>query len=253
VTISCLYEGSVRHRRATPASGFRYPIGLAYLDLDEIPELLGGRLLRRGPGLARFRRRDYLGDQSTPLASAVREAVATEIGSLEPGPIRLLTQLRSLGVCFNPVSFYYCFAADGRTLQAVVADVTNTPWGERHAYVIAADAEPAGTSAGRNGISEGRFEKAMHVSPFMGMEHDYHCRLTNPSETLSVHIESLDRAGERQFDATLALRRRVLSAAALRRWAASGARTLALIYGNALALRLRGAQYFPHPGAGASA
>jgi uncharacterized protein len=125
---SCIYEGTIRHRRREPRRSFEHPIALFYLDLDELPRLLGGRLVARRPGALRFRRRDYLGDRVVPLDDAVRSLVATQTGRRPDGPVRVLTQLRSFGHCFNPVSFYYCFdAASG--VQAVVAEVTNTPWG----------------------------------------------------------------------------------------------------------------------------
>ena len=135
---SALYEGCIRHRRfAVRRHEFRYRIAMAYIDLDELPDLLGGRLVRSRAGLVRFRRSDYLGDPAVPLADAVRAMVAERAGSAPQGPIRLLTHLRTFGHCFNPVSFYYCFAADGERLETIVAEVTNTPWGERHAYVLA--------------------------------------------------------------------------------------------------------------------
>jgi DUF1365 family protein len=140
--------------------------------------------------------------------------------------VRLLTTLRTLGVCFNPVSFYYCFNRD-EELQAVIAEVTNTPWGERHAYV-----------AGEN------LAKQLHVSPLMGMQQRYAFRAPAPGPTLSVHIESTE-AGDRAFDATLNLRRRPLALRPLLRGAAL--RTLPLIYGHALALRLKGVPGHPHP------
>ena len=71
-----------------------------------------------------------------PLADAVRDLVEERTGARPAGPIRLLTHLRSFGHCFNPVSFYYCFDPAGERVEAVVAEVTNTPWGERHAYVL---------------------------------------------------------------------------------------------------------------------
>ena len=52
------------------------------------------------------------------------------------GPIRLLTHLRYFGHCFNPVSFYYCFNDSDEKVEAIMAEVTNTPWKERYAYVI---------------------------------------------------------------------------------------------------------------------
>jgi DUF1365 family protein len=224
---SCVYTGTIRHRRLAPRREFRHPLALAYLDLDELPQLLGGRLVRRGPGLLRFRRSDYLGDSAVPLATAVRDLVQERTGERPRGPVRLLTQLRSGGICFNPVSFYYCL--DGDRLKAVVAEVTNTPWGERHAYVI------PGTRAD--------MAKALHVSPFLGMDHRYRVRLTEPGPTLSVHIAT--DGGE--FDATLKLERRPLTRASIRRVLLGSVRTLALIYGHALGLALARTPVHPHP------
>ena len=203
---------------------------MAYLDLDELPGLLGGRLVRSRPGLVRFRRRDYLGDPAVPLSDAVRALVAERTGRAPEGPIRLLTHLRTLGHCFNPVSFYYCFAADGATLEAVVAEVTNTPWGERHAYV--------GWAASST--------KELHVSPFMAMDQRYTVRAPAPGETLSVHIESR-QDGSVAFDATLGLKRRSLTRRSLLRPLAPTLRMLALIYGHAVALKLKGVPVQPHP------
>jgi uncharacterized protein len=227
VTHSALYVGTIRHRRfAVRRHELLHRISMAYLDLDELPQLLGGRLVRKRPGLVRFRRADYLGDPAVPLADAVRELVG------EARRIRLLTQLRTLGHCFNPVSFYYCFAPDGTSLDAMVAEVTNTPWGERHAYV----------ADGRTG----EFDKALHVSPFMAMGQRYTWRATTPGKTLSVHIESSE-AGRRAFDATLGLERRPLTRRTLARQPASALRTLALIYAHAVALKLKGVPVQPHP------
>jgi uncharacterized protein len=242
MTTSALYHGTIRHRRDAPATEFVHRLSLAYVDLDELPALLDGRLLRRGPGTLRFRRRDYLAPHSLPLATAVRDRVQRLTGARPAGPIRMLTQLRSLGVCFNPVSFYYCLDGDGH-LQTVLAEVTNTPWGERHAYALA-DATPG------SGVVTGSFEKRLHVSPFMAMDHTYTARASSPGETLSVHIAN-HRQGATVFDATLNLRRGELTPATVARMTArhplASARVLALIYGHALGLKLAGARYHPHP------
>jgi DUF1365 family protein len=253
---------------------FRYPLFMAYLDLDELPECFDGRWLwsARRPALAWFRRSDYLGDPGVPLADAVRELVKERTGTRPQGPIRLLTHLRYFGKSFNPVSFYYCFADDGdsdsdgsgegggegeddgegkgddQRVVAVVADVTNTPWGERHSYVMGVE-----NAADRGTVSlmQAQFDKQLHVSPLMGMDHVYDWRLTEPSEQLLVHIESHRTDGESVFDATLSLDRRELTAGALRgallRYPFLTARILARIYTHALRLKLRGARYFPHP------
>ena len=64
---------------------------------------------------------------------------------MPPGPLRLLTMPRIAGLVFNPVSFYYAFEPDGETLAGVLAEVTNTPWGERHTY-LAGDDLPQGAA-----------------------------------------------------------------------------------------------------------
>jgi DUF1365 family protein len=249
VTASCLYEGTIHHRRAQPRTEFTHRLALAYIDLDELPALLDGRLVSPRPGPLRFRRRDYLGDPAVALQVAVRDRVAELSGARPAGPIRLLTQLSSFGMCFNPVSFYYCLDADGERPAGVLAEVTNTPWGERHSYLLSETADGPGAP-----VITGRFAKALHVSPFMGMDHVYAARASTPGPTLSVHIESR-RDGERVFDATLALRRRELTRAAVARTSArfplATARVLALIYGHAIGLKLAGARVHPHPRAAA--
>jgi len=136
MTVSALYEGTISHRRfSVKEHAFHHRVSMAYLDLDELPRLLGGRLVSARPGLARFRRTDHLGDPARTLSQTIREIVASEHGRAPEGPVRILTHLRTLGHHFNPVSFFYCHERDG-SLGAVVAEVTSTPWGERHAYVL---------------------------------------------------------------------------------------------------------------------
>jgi len=242
MTVSAIYEGTIRHRRhAVRDHELRHRLALLYLDLEEVDGVLDGRLLARRPGLVRFRRRDYLGDPGVALADSVRMEVERQTGNAPVGPVRVLTQPRTLGHCFNPVSFYYCFTPRER-LDAVVAEVTNTPWGERHAYVLTRTGEAPDLSAS--------FAKALHVSPFMGMEQRYTIRVSAPGPTLSVHIESRER-GRPVFDATLSLRRAPLTRRGLARVSmrhpAASLRVLTLIYGHALALRLKGAPVHPRP------
>ncbi len=248
MSASCLYEGRVRHRRfGTVQREFSNELFMTYLDLDELPEVLDAARLwsARRPAPAWFRREDFLGDPRVPLADAARDLVQERTGTRPQGPVRLLAHVRQFGHCFNPVTFLYCFAPDGERLEAVVAEVTNTPWGERHAYVLRGD-----SAAGASAVVRAHFEKAMHVSPFMGMDHAYVISLAAPGQQLSVQIAS-HRAGELAFDATLSLRRREMSGPALDRALlrrpAMSLRVLAGIYGQALRLKLRGAPLFGHP------
>jgi DUF1365 family protein len=249
MTVSALYIGSVRHRRhAAPVRELRHSIALAYLDLDELPALLAGRLVRRRPGVVRVRRRDLLGGADDPrdLRDVVTELIASRSGRPAcDGPVRVLTYPRTFGTCFNPVSFYYAFGRDER-LDAVVAEVTNTPWGQRHAYVLRRDPGDAGGS-----VLRGSDRKLLHVSPFQEMERTHRWAATTPGPTLSVHIANQRPDGMVDFDATLKLERRELSAGALRactlRYPAGTLRVLGLIYGHAIALKLRGARHVRKP------
>ncbi len=243
---SCLYEGRVAHARFEPVKhGFSRRLFFAYLDLAELPRVFAGRWLwgveRRA--LASFRRRDHLGDPAQPLDVAVRDLVEQRLGARPRGPIRLLTHLRYLGVLFNPASFYFCFAPDGERLEAVVAEVTNTPWLERHVYVLPARLEPGA-------VALLEIPKAFHVSPFLPMDLAYAWRIAVPGERLELSIHAL-RGGHRVFVADLALERREISgsslARALLRFPALSAQVVAGIYLQALRLWRRGAPFHPHP------
>ena len=136
---SALYIGRVRHRRFAPRRhAFEYGLYMAWLDLAELDRVLRGRWLwsARRPAPARFRRTDYLGDPCVPLDRAVRDRVEQETGVRPAGPIRVLTHLRYFGLCFNPVTFYYCYDPADTRVETIVAEITNTPWKERHSYVL---------------------------------------------------------------------------------------------------------------------
>jgi DUF1365 family protein len=250
MTASALYRGEIRHRRMGAQAGdFTHPITLAYLDLDELPTLLGGRLVGPRPGVVRVRRRDLLGGaDGPPVADAVRALVAERTGRpAADGPIRVLTAPRTFGTAFNPVSFYYSFDRDEH-LDAVVAEVTSTPWLERHAYVLRGDAPDDAAAP----VLHGEHVKVLHVSPFQDMDHQHVWSVAQPGATLAVHIENHRTAGgDKDFDATLRLVRQPLTASSLRaataRQLGGAPRTLALIYGHAIALKLRGARHFRRP------
>lgn len=245
---SALYHGSIGHRRFAPrAHAFTYRIGMLYLDLDEQDALFAlsplagrGRFAPFG-----FRETDYLPDATRSgqsLRDAVRERLQEALGRRIDGPIRLLTQPRSWGFAFNPASFFYCFDREER-LQAILCEVSNTPWGESYHYVMPV------SGPGRQQFA---VAKGFHVSPFLPRDLEHHMSFSQPDERLGIHIE--DRQGDlRLFDASLSLQRQPLTRGNLHRhllafpWMT--VKTVLAIYWQALRLLLKRMPLFNHEAA----
>jgi DUF1365 family protein len=253
---SALYTGWIQHRRFGPArNAFRYRIFMSWLDLAELERVFERRWFwsARRPALAWFRRADFLGPAHLPLDVAVRDRVQQHTGVRPRGPIRLLTHLRFFGYSFNPVSFYYVFDEADTHVETIVAEITNTPWRERHAYVL-----PVTRAKGAPHCWRFSFAKQFHVSPFMPMDLRYDWSFGTPGQGLHVHMENhvcaLDGARRLAFDATLHLRRREMTAAsmamALLRFPFITLRVSALIYWQALKLLFKRAPFHVHPSKG---
>jgi DUF1365 family protein len=251
---SAIYEGTVYHARNEPVRhAFSYRIFMPLFDLSELPELLEAVPLwsARRPAPARLRRGDHLGDPRVPLDEAARDLVRNELGWAPAGPVRLLANPRYWGFGLNPVAFYYLHAAPppgaggAGPVEAMIAEVTNTPWGQRRCYVLDA----------RDGGLTGDFDKRLHVSPFMPMEQSYRWSANEPGERLRVrlsnHVAEPGADGRKVFEAGIDLRRREITpramAALLLRYPPMTATTFARIYLNALKLKLKGVPYFRNP------
>ena len=245
---SCIYEGTVRHRRFAPIeNAFQYPLFFFYLDLDELDTVFADRWFFgvNSLNLGVFRRRDHLFPSELPFKEAIGTFIEEKAGLRPEGPIRMLTHLAYFGYCFNPVSFYYCFSADEKSVDVILAEVNNTPWGERHFYFLTKKDNLANEPRKRY-----RFAKAFHVSPFFDMDLDYDWRFNLPQSSLNTHF-ILERKGERVFDATLRTKRVELDEVNLPlyllRYPFLTLRVMFLIHWQAVRLWYKGATFYRHP------
>ncbi|AOY87630.1 DUF1365 domain-containing protein [Marinobacter salinus] len=249
-------EGSVRHRRKYPVQHeFEYRTGMLALDVDEwarVTEISPLFSLERFNWLS-LRRKDYFRPEAGELASTLRDYVAEATGWRPDGVIQLVTHPRYFGYVFNPVSFYFCYNVgdipeEGDVPRVIVAQITNTPWHERHVYCL----ETTAAEANDSGWHSERFEfsKRFHVSPFNGMEQHYQWTFSFRGDEMRIHMNVLEE-GKKHFDATLVVHRIPLTRKevhkSLRKFPLEAIKVSAGIYWHALKLKLKGAPFYTHP------
>jgi len=220
---------------------------MTYLDLSELDSVHRSVTLlsQRRYGWASFLRGDHLGPPDVSLTTSVRELILERTGLETRGPVRLLTQLRNWGIYFSPLNLYYCFDEAGEEVEAIVAEVSNNPWLERHYYVLW-----AGNHVSHTDRLKFIHRKDFHVSPFMSMDAEYQWQLTPPGSDLDICLKSIS-GGRPLFQATMAMSRRPLNnrelSRLLLRFPVTSARITAAIYYQALKLWMKKCPFYPHP------
>jgi DUF1365 family protein len=247
-----LCQGTVVHRREAPEHHqFTHRVSQVWIDPDDPAGLcdLHTAWSHRHPAPARFRRSDY-GDLPTgSLAEAARRDTGRILGRTLHGPVRMLSQVRRWGWLFNPITLFFIWdQGDDHTPEeqrpiGAVLEVTNTPWKERTRYPLILEA------TGRTLTAE--FDKAMHVSPFLTMDHRYQLVVQDRDDRVAVDIDVVDPDGQAALQTRLRLQRRPATRELLGRSIRSEPfpthRVTAGIHSQAVRLWAKRVPIIPHP------
>ncbi|MCC5824776.1 DUF1365 family protein [Alkalimonas sp.] len=199
-----LYQGELGHQRFVPSPhGFGYRLHYFWLNCRQLPAI-GHSWLLKYEGFAAFsyRRKDYL-----PGVACLKQAVCDKVqqlgGELPIEEVYLLSPLANWGHYFSPLTLYYCYGQENQ-LHYLLAEVSNTPWNERHHYLIPM-------------CEDGEFhhEKAFHVSPFNPLSMHYRWRINAPAEQLVCSISNYKNE-QQVFSAWMTLTRQALSVPAMK-------------------------------------
>ena len=238
--------GWVGHRRTQPSEhSFRQSLAMVWIDPDVPEELFGVHPLwsHRRPAPGRFRASDYGDGSGRGLGEQARDRLAQSLGHRPRGPIRMLTQPRLWGWLFNPVTVYVAWDDPSGDPVGAVAEVTNTPWKERHHYAVGLDSGVDGSRA--------RFDKRLHVSPFLDENQHYELAVAACSDRVTVDLDVIAPSGSVLIATHLDLELRPADRANLTRvlfrHPASTHRVSLGIHANAARLWAKRVPFVPHP------
>jgi DUF1365 family protein len=239
-----VYLGDVKHRRfAVKKHTFSYPLYMMWVDLNN-PEQLNGvhrQLGTTGFKALKFNQQDYLKSSNRTQQCTLIERAHSQLSALGVNTtfkhVYMLGQLRCLGIYFSPANFYF-FGESEDNFSYMIAEVSNTPWNERHCYLVPLKKKV-------------NFKKAFSVSPFMNLDMNYHWHIRHSLDKILIHIEN-KRGEALLFDASLRLKRADLTeqhvSKLLKRFPAMTWSICKGIYYQALKLFIKRVPFLGHSG-----
>jgi hypothetical protein len=212
LTHSKIYVGNISHRRFSPKKhSFSYSIYMLALDVNEMEQQRHASWLFGYSWFhpLKFVEKDYLKSEPGTLNQRIRNKVTQLAGdNIDISRLVMLVQVRCFGIYFSPANFYFCYDKNENCTH-MLAEVSNTPWNERHYYLVALASKAEKVS-----------EKSFQVSPFMDLNMAYFWQVKPPcenSDKLIINIENKrknlqnvdsdesNKLGDKLFDATLFL------------------------------------------------
>lgn len=195
---SAIYRGHVRHRRFSPKKHqFSYSMYMLALDLDELEPVANKSIffnLKKFAPIS-FYQKDYVIGEPIPLKQRIANKVNQLGADFDGSRVVFMGQCRCFGIYFSPANFYFCYNKQDDA-RWMLAEVSNTPWNERHYYLVDLKGEL-------------KNDKVFHVSPFMELAMQYHWRVKPPQKDVLIHIEN--HKDGKVFDATLAMKKQTFN------------------------------------------
>jgi len=247
---SGIYKGVISHKRFSPKPHqFSYKISMLGFVLEELDHVTSEHLLLGTQWFnpLQFNEKDYLKSELGSLKQRIANKVKQLGGKWDEYKVFMLVQCRCLGVYFSPINFYYCIDVEGQC-SLVLAEVSNTPWNERHYYLVNVD--PTQMNDGQQDYIDKKYinKKDFHVSPFMELNMNYHWLIKHSPDDFLINIQnftpiSVANKAEKVFEANMILSKQQLKSFALiKSWLSlpfTVVKIVSLIYWQALKLFIK--------------
>lgn len=234
---SGVYLGTVTHvRKAIKPYRFANRVPWWLINLDELAQLdkLWGFAHNRF-SLFNFRDLDHIHMGEFSAKDNIIKWARTQGLNEEIIQVSLLTNLRTLGYVFNPVSFYYL---QGKQQRWIISEIGNTFWEQK----------PTLLGPFKNDEFSCEIPKLFYISPFLSLDNTLQLKLNWPSDEIKILINDISPQGELELTAVFRGERQEITQLLIFKLAFQFPllcfQIITLIHWHAFKLWLKGIPYF---------